>query len=322
MNPAATAPSCCAGLRPALLNGWRQSFPVHPSPFHQVAAQCGGTWREVLQQCQRLQHSGSLQPLQARWGAPLQRVHWRLGFPLPATARARLASALAAHPGCMRLAQWQALDPLPAGLPTLWVDLVGRDPVALQGVLQAWRDAGHLATEPRVLVLREPDCPCDCSQCEGPCEDAELAQALEGGLPLVAHPYGELAARLKRPERRVLARLQAWQRHGHLSAMALAGPWSGATLGGAVALLRGPLPPADRLQALRAQPGVSEVQALPQAPDWPWSLWVAVQAPHDRAPGVLRAALQAVGLGPTPDVMALADTRLPRPQPALFPRLA
>ncbi|RVT88703.1 hypothetical protein [Inhella crocodyli] len=322
MAHAPTAPSCCAGLRPALLNGWRACFPVHPSPFHQVAAQCGGTWREVLQQCQRLHHSGGLQALQARWGHALQRVHWRLGLRPAASDRQRAARALAAHPACVRLTHWQGQDPGPAAPPTLWVDLVGRDSAALAATVDAWRDAGWVDAQVQRLVLREPDRPCDCAQSEGPCADAELAHALEAGLPLVAHPYGALAAQLQRPERRVLARLQRWQRQGQLGAMALSGPWSAATLTGAAALLRDAALDADRLRALRAQPGVSEVHVLPPAPLQPGGLWVAVQAPHDRALAVLRAALSGWGTVSPPAVLGLTHTTLPRAAPALFSHAA
>lgn len=44
--------SCCASLRQTLLQGWQQTFPLHSSPFRQMAARSGATPRELLSLCQ------------------------------------------------------------------------------------------------------------------------------------------------------------------------------------------------------------------------------------------------------------------------------
>lgn len=52
--------SCCASLRQTLLQGWQQSFPLHASPFRQMAARSGATPRELLGVCQELHRNGTL----------------------------------------------------------------------------------------------------------------------------------------------------------------------------------------------------------------------------------------------------------------------
>lgn len=315
MPKAVPAPSCCAGLRPALLNGWRDSFPLHPSPLHQIAAQCGSTWREVLQQCQRLQLSGSLQPLQARWGRPMQRAHQRLGLGVEEAQRPALLQALANEPACVR---WDRVIDGPADQPTVWVDFVGRDLQTLQHSVQRTLRGVPMVCTPVSWTLLQAEQPCDCDELDGPCTDLPLAQAVEAGLPLVAQPYRHLAERVNRSERRVLARLQAWQRQGSLQGMVLAGPWSVRPQSGAMAWLQGPPPDASTLAQLRAHVGVVETQALWGDDGQPSAWCLGVRAPHDRAAATLRAALRAIGWATPPAHLVQTETTLPRPQPSLF----
>ena len=56
---ASSSPSCCAGLRQSLLQGWRQGVPLHPSPFRQMAARAGATPHELLRTCAALQREGA-----------------------------------------------------------------------------------------------------------------------------------------------------------------------------------------------------------------------------------------------------------------------
>ncbi len=314
-SQAAPAPSCCAGLRPTLLNGWRDSFPLHPSPFHQVAGQCGSTWREVLQQCQRLQLSGSLQPLQVRWGRTLQRAHQRLGLRVEKAKHPNLLQALANEPACVR---WDHVIGGPQDQPTIWVDFMGRDMPTLQHSIQRTLHGVPMLGTPIRWTLHQAEQPCDCGDLDGPCTDLALAQAVEAGLPLVAQPYRHLAERVDRTERRVLARLQAWQRQGSLQAMVLAGPWSLSPQSGSMAWLHGPSPDAATLAQLRAEIGVVEAQSL-RADDGQPSAWcLSVRAPHDRAVATLRAALRSIGWTTPPAHLVQTETTLPRPQPSLF----
>ncbi|MGQ3095241.1 MAG: hypothetical protein ACT6RP_17455, partial [Roseateles sp.] len=89
--------SCCAGLRQTLLQGWQQDFPLHASPFRQMAARSGATPRELLRLCQQLHRSGALQVIRPCWGEGLLRQRWRLAFDAGAMG-AQLSAALAALP--------------------------------------------------------------------------------------------------------------------------------------------------------------------------------------------------------------------------------
>lgn len=298
-----------------MLNGWRDSFPLHPSPFHQVAAQCGSTWREVLQQCQRLLLSGSLQPLQARWGRPMQRAHWRLGLWVDDAQRPAVLHALAKEPACVR---WDRVLGDAEGQPTLWADFMGRDAHALTHSVQRTLRGLPMQRDPITWTLQLTPPPCDCAEHDGPCTDLALAQAVEAGLPLVAQPYRQLAERVSRSERQVVARLQAWHRHGSLQAMVLAGPWALSPQSGARALLHGPAPDAAALARLRAQVGVVEVQSLLDQDEAPRAWCLGVQAPPDRAKATLRAALRAIDWTAPPTQLVQTEATLPRPQPSLF----
>ncbi len=206
------APSVCAGLSQTLLHGWRQGFPLQPSPYQELATRSGSTLREVLSLCQRLNHEGRLDSVHACWGDRLRRARWLHGFSSPVSER-QLAELMAVH-GCVGLERVQQ----PAdGWPSLWITLEGR----CDGVVQEQLVACGLQPGVSIPLLRsDGHCACD----DGPCTDTDLAHAVEEGLPLVAHPYQRLAERLGRSERQVLARLREWQLRGDLQALSLAAP--------------------------------------------------------------------------------------------------
>ena len=320
-----SAPSCCAGLRQALLHGWQYNFPLVPSPFQVVAQRCGSTLNEVLQLGQRLQGSGSLLPLRPRWGSALYRCHQRWGLHLTAEERARWWPTLAADPACIALlAVAESRGGAPGvDIPTLWVDLLGRDALVGQALLLKLQAAGHhplwvgqfSGTSAGVPQASQP---CGCDTQSGPCQDPALATALEAGLPLKAHPYTGLAKQLGRSERQVLASLKQWQQQGSLEGLALTGPDSGMETSGALACLPGQGLDTKVLARLRQQSGVHEVAVLPIGDSQPPGLWLRVQAPADLAWTQLHQALQAVGLAEAPGLRQRFAGLRPRTWPALF----
>lgn len=224
--PLSAAPSVCAGLQPALQHGWQAAFPLQSTPWRDMATRVGATSRELLAYAQRLQQQGLLAPVQVRWGERVRRQRWRVGFSaLGAQAAAALQSAAEQEPTALCL-EWVDADPSLQALPTVWLHLEAREPEELLAATQALEAAATCPASAR-WRLQQSDDPCACPQSGGPCQDLPLAVALEsGGLPLVVHPFAELAARLgDRSERALLARLRDWQQQGWLQRLSLKPPF-------------------------------------------------------------------------------------------------
>lgn len=302
MTLTAPPPSCCAGLRRTLLKGWQQDFPLHPSPFREMAARSGATPRELLSVCVSLQRSGALQPVRARWGAMMRRVRWRLAFDAGA-AEPRLVAALATLPGCFRIERGEA----GACLPTLWAELETLDEAALQ------RQLSRLPQQPSFrLRLPSPDAHA------ASCADPGLAACIEEGLRMCAKPYAECAKRLGCSEQRVLAKLNAWRRSGQLECLALTPAPRPAAQTGVLALWHSTRPTIDGLARLNTRLGVDRVLAAPASAEWPWSLSIVLHATPQLAAERLHELLDEVGVNAAPDhCMPLLIDR-PRDQAMLF----
>jgi len=325
----APAPAHCAGLRQALLHDWQQGFPLRESPFRLVADRLGGTLREVLTHCHALSDEGSLDAIHVHWGARLQRVHWRCGLHLSAPPDAALQATLTGLPG---VTGWDWVEPVDptrrddgppdAPWPNLWFDLWARHTSAARAQRERI-EASHGTLS--CLVLDEgtgwPDT-CDCHDLGGPCSDTVLARRCEAGLPLVAHPFRVLSEGLHRSEREVIATLRRWQRAGNVDGLGLGGGApSSRTLWTLVAVMGPPVNVATRA-ALLARPGVGEVQALPQHPDWPFRLLAAGEGASVQTVGLLRRALAACGLASRPHIMLRVCRVRVRHAPLLFSGVA
>jgi|GEM_PF-6945058 len=293
-------PSCCAGLRLTALHGWQQDFPLHPSPFRQMAQRSGATQHELLAQCQRLQRSGALAAIQVRWGAQLPRHRERLGF--RAAQPQALIDALRRLPGCV------GIDRVEVGagrlLPGLWAELETVDAAALE------RQLAGLPEPPlqRLSLLRA-----DADRGgDGPRQDRPLAAALEQGLPLQANPFVPLARRLQRSERQLLATLLHWQRAGWLAHLALATPADTGPQALAAAAW-------EQAVAPRRLPlGSSAEQWMPSHPGagWPWGLWLLLPSTAALARSQLQRRVSALGIEPAWQGLLLRQR--PRAQALLF----
>ncbi|MBB5204898.1 hypothetical protein HNQ51_002217 [Inhella inkyongensis] len=308
----ATSPpaSVCAGLRQTLLHGWQQGFPVQPSPFQVLAQRTGGTLREVLGQCQQMQRNGALQGVQVQWGEPLRRVRWRCGLWAPEAELEAAGRAAAALPACVLLERVEAAVP---DLPSLWLELEALRSEVIESQLQTLALRWRLG--PRLSLQHAA--PCHCHEHLGPCCDEPLAQALERGLPLVAHPYQELALKLQRSERQVLARLRDWIEGGDVQTLSLAAPHQPHRQSWALAAVEVDPTPA-LLARLRELSATSELRRLPRLPDWPFGLFIGMAAPQELTGGALDPLLQAAGLAQAPMRRWLARRWAPRVQARLF----
>lgn len=293
--------SCCASLRQTLLQGWQQSFPLHSSPFRQMAARSGATPRELLSLCQDLHRRGALQRVLPAWGDALARARWRVAF-APAAGDAALAAALAALPGCFHVER--ASEPS-MGLPALWAEIEALDEAALETQLQ------RLPAAPvaRLIVVPSP-------ASAQPCDDFDTAQQLEQGLLLCSRPYAECARRLGCSESKLLARLQAWRRSGLLAGLSLRPPPTRVPQPGLLALWSDPVAP-QSLARLHDHPGVERVTSAPGSAAWPWRLSLVLHAAPQLALDQLRETAAHAGLR-MPDASQRLLIEQPRDQALLF----
>lgn len=292
--------SCCASLRQTLLHGWQQGFPLHSSPFRQMAAQSGATPRELLSVCQELHRHGALLAIQPRWGEGLGRERWRLAFE-PGPDATALAAALAALPGCFRL---ERAEPL-AGMPPLWAEIEALDATALGRQLERLpvRPAAHLRLpSPPALVA---------------CDDPRLAERLEAGLPLCARPFAECARQLGCSEHKLLSKLQAWRRGHQLAGLSLTAPPTPVPQPGVLALWQDVTPTEAGLQRLRAHCGVDRLAVADATAAWPWRLSLVLCATPQLAFDQLGDFVAEAGL-PPPDASARLLIEQPRAQAQLF----
>lgn len=294
-------PSCCAGLRPTLLHGWQQAFPLHPSPFRQMAAQSGASPQELLRVCTQMQRSGALQPIRPRWGEALGRERWRLYFE-PGTRAAGLARALAALPGCLRIERTQQA---PA---QLWAELEAVDAGALH------RQLARLPLQPTARL----ELSAATAQAGGPHQDPRLAACLEQGLALCANPFARCARALGCSERRLLACLHGWQRAGQLDGLVLAPPPPRGAQPGLIALWRELTPAPALLDALRRLPGLDRLVCAPPGAPWPWRLGLVLRGTPQLALPRLREQLTAAGLPTPPDACTPVLIERPRDAALLF----
>jgi hypothetical protein len=299
------SPSCCAGLRQSLLQGWRQGLPLHPSPFRQMAVQSGATPRELLSTCAQLQRSGALQPIRARWGEALPRERWRLGF---ASSTASLVTQLSTLPGCLRLERADAT----AAPPRLWAEIEAIDEASLQAQLQ------RLSQPPLARLRLRHAQPSADGPVDGPCTDRGLAACLERGLALCANPFAACAAQLQRSERQLLASLHAWQRSGQLAGLVLAPPPPREPQPGVIALWHDEAPGEEQLAQLRALAGVERLLAVAACDRWPWRLSLVMRAAAPLALQQLQQRLLAAGIRRAPDVCARLQIEQPRDAALLF----
>lgn len=299
MPTVAPPPSCCAGLRQNLLHGWQQDFPLHPSPFRQMAARSGATPRELLSLCMSMQRSGTLQPIRVRWGAALQRGRWRLGFE-PGSDAARLVEALSALPGCDRIERAEAGH----GMPTVWAEIEALDEAALQQQLDR-------------LPLPAAAClPLPRPEAAIPCNDPRLAACVEQGLKLCSKPFADCAKRLGCSEQRVLSHLSAWRRSGQIEGLTLKPPPTPVPQSGMLALWRGITPSPALLAQLHDKPGVEVIEAVPSA-RWPWPLGIVLRATPQLAAEQLRELLAELRLQ-APAHCSPLRIEQPRDQAMLF----
>ena len=296
-----TTPSCCAGLQPTLLRGWQQGFPLHSSPFRQMADQCGATPLELLRKCVQLQDSGALAPIRPRWGKALQCERWRLGFDAGQQATS-WSEALSRLPGCVRIEHVEGQGTW------LWAEIEARDEVQLQqqlARLPAPPDAQLCMPSAGVSKLDAGN-------------DLTLAAHLEGGLELCINPFSRCAKVLKRTERQILSTLYAWRHSGLLEALTLAPPPAQQPQSGVLAHWREVDLSTISMARLQALSGLDRLVVASVNTHWPWRLSILMLGMSALAEQQLTQRLRSIGLHQPPDVCDRVKVELPRNAALLF----
>lgn len=306
-------PSCCAGLRQTLMQGWQNAFPLHPSPFRQMAAVSGATPRELLSTCMALEREGALQTVRVRWGPAMKRERWRLAYDFDGPqASPTLPGALAQLPGCVRIERTNGSDNLPGegavSVPSLWAEFEVLDGPALQ------RQLATLPRQPRARVAL----PSPAGEHTVPCDDPRLAAFIEHGLKLCSRPFADCARHLDCSEQRVLGTLQAWRRTGQLECLTLRPPPARVAQPAALALWRDLHPDAGLIERLQSHHNVDRVVSGPGTPTWPWGLSVVLLTAPALALDRLRELRHAAGVDAAPDACLPLRIEVPRADAVLF----
>lgn len=298
MQTATRPPSCCAGLNQTLLQGWRSEFPLHPAPFHQMAARSGATPRELLVKCQALQRAGSIEPIRVRWGNAMPRKCWRLAFTTDSDPTF-LSAGLAALPGCFRIerADFGASPSL------LWAEIEARDEVALQRQLE------QLPMQPIAKICLKAVAGTQVVADD----ELQLAALIEIGLTLCARPYADCAKRLGCSEHRVLAILNTWRRGGQIEGLALRPPPTHVPQSGVLALWQRHVPPPNLLARLQATQCVDRMVDGSDSPEWPWRFSLVSRTTPRQA-----QLLSLFEFDEPPDVCLPLRIEHPREQAMLF----
>lgn len=286
---------------------------MQASPFQVLARQTGASLRELMTQCHTLQRMGALQGPRVQWGARVSAWRLRGHFHGPTAVEQAALQRLIDLPGTAWV-EWCEGD-----LSGLVFELQARSSSVLRQQRERLTDwaAQQSGAALHWIGLPEPACRhCTCGEHGGPCTDPELAQRLEGGLPLCSHPFQAVAAELGRSEREVLAQLRRWQEAGDLHGLSLAPPHRAQQQAVASVLLHGPFGP-ELLQRLVLHPGVVEAQPLADTADQP-VLWLSVAAPRDLALPQLDHLLATEGLKPQIRQRWLGLRSAPRAQPLFF----
>lgn len=283
-----------------LLNRWQHHFPLEPRPFAVIGTALDAAEADVIAGFDAARADGSLSRIGGVWAAGAGGAALLVAMAVPPQRLDEVAARVDALPGVNhnyerehhfnlwfvitgpdagRLARW--LDALEheTGLPTLRLPMqqvyridLGFD---LRGV--GGRNGAAVPAR-RAPPVAAPDRP--------------LAALVEAGLPLVARPYAEWAARLGRSEAALIDTIANWLDRGTLRRFGVVVRHH--ELGfdcNAMTVFDVPDDEVDACgAALAAQPGVTLCYRRARAKGWPYNLYCMV---HGREREAVRASIGA-----------------------------
>lgn len=200
-----------------LLNEFQRDFPLTSAPFAELAARLGSDEETVLSTLRRLQQDGSISRVGAVFAPRSVGASTLAALAVPPEHLEAAAALVSAHPGVNHNYEREHRY-------NLWFVATAADETALTALLDEIGNATGYA--PIALPLLEEfhiDLGFDLvhggkvQQTARRCEmratsaaDRRLIAALQPGLPLVAHPYAQLAAAAGMQESALVERLAAW----------------------------------------------------------------------------------------------------------------
>ena len=285
----------------AILDEWQRDFPIHPDPFARMAAAIGTSEADVLARLDRMAATGRIARVGATCAPNTASASTLAAVAAPADQIDCVAALIGAQIGvnhCYeRENRWN-----------LWFVATGPDRAHVNATLRVISEDSGLEVLDLRLVRpfnvdlgfrldddkRSVPRPKSVDREKMRPGDRQILQQLSSGLPLVARPYAEMAARLDRSEAEVLERTAALQDAGLISRLGVivrhrALGWR------SNAMVVWDLP-SDRIDEagprLAALRGVTLCYERRPAPGrWPYRLYNMIHArSRDEAHGVLEAA--------------------------------
>lgn len=286
-----------------LLNRWQHGFPLETRPFARIAEALDADEARVIAGFEAARADGSLSRIGGVWAAGAGGAALLVAMAVPPTRLDAVAARIDALPGVNHNYEREHHH-------NLWFVITGPDLATLGlrlGGLE--RDTGLATLRLPMQRVYRIDLGFDLRDSRGPGgaagsapssrrappvapTDRALAALVESGLPLVARPFAEWAARLERSEADLRSTIEGWLDRGTLRRFGVVVRHH--ELGfdrNAMTVFDVPDDEVDaRGAALAVQPGVTLCYRRARAEGWPYNLYCMV---HGRERGAVRAAIDA-----------------------------
>jgi DNA-binding Lrp family transcriptional regulator len=201
-----------AALDPRLVNAWQRGFPLVPRPFAEIAARCGSTEAQVLEEFRLFQSSGLVDRVGPVFRPRTVGASTLAAMAVPRERLEELAARVGGYAGVNHSYEREHSY-------NLWFVVTGPGETQVQSTLAAIeRETGlpalRLPLEEEFHIdlgfdLNDHAVPREARQVAVPmltAEEKRLVARIAPGLPLVPRPYAELGL----PEETVLATLGRW----------------------------------------------------------------------------------------------------------------
>ena len=291
----------------ALLNPWQHGFPLVREPFAHIAQALDLREADVLAACERLQREGAISRIGGVFAPGAGGAALLAAMAVPAERMAAVSATVSAHPGVNHNYEREHAF-------NLWFVMTGRDAPAVEAAMQMLeRATGLPALRLRMqrayridlgFDLRHSTAVRPMRASSGGADpiapaDRPLAEQVEAGLPITAHPFDTWAERTGRSVVDVLYTLQHWLDAGTLKRFGVVVRHH--ELGfaaNAMTVFDVPDEQVDACgEALARQPGVTLAYRRERAGPWPYNLYCMVHG-TDRTlvQGVIDRVVAAAGL--------------------------
>ena len=238
------SPSSLAALGVRLLNESRESFPLCPAPYAELAARFGVAETAVLRALEQLRRDGRISRIGAVFSPKRVGASTMVAMAVPSAKLARVAEAVSRFPEVNRCDEREHEY-------NLWFIVTAGSEGRLQAALGAIEQAAgypllrlpllkefHLAGWPALTAAEDVAVPPRSeekaveTQTIAPLTMLDevgrrLVMALQEGLPIFIRPFSVLATRVGCDEAEVIERIRAWRVEGVIKRFGLVVPKQG-----------------------------------------------------------------------------------------------